>query len=370
MKEIPVGSLVRVTGISMFYSSDAFNGSVASDVLLRSFDDISVIARPSWLNIRHLVIVVGVLLLGIFAISLMGWALERRLHRQATALASRIAADSAMEKLRSSILEEINGTKSLSEILEHIMAMVSFRLNGAPCWCEIVDGARLGSPPLASAGLRIVQQDIQARIGSPLGTLFAGIEPHDSVSEDEILALDAGAKLATLAIETRRVYSDLRHRSEFDQLTDIHNRFSLDQLLDEHIEAARHNASIFGLIYMDLDEFKLVNDLYGHQIGDLYLKEVVWRMKRQLRSADFLARLGGDEFAALTPIIHNRADVEEIAFRLERCFDDPFMLGKLSIRGTVSIGIALYPEDGTSIDKLFSASDSAMYACKNNKRIR
>ena len=132
--------------------------------------------------------------------------------------------------------------------------------------------------------------------------------------------------LTALAIETRRLYADLLHRSEFDLLTDIHNRFSLDKYLDRHIEEARQNAGIFGLIYIDLDKFKQVNDVYGHQVGDLYLQEVALRMKRQLRNVDMLARLGGDEFAVLLPLVRNRAKVEEIAQRLEHSFDEPFII--------------------------------------------
>ena len=123
---------------------------------------------------------------------------------------------------------------------------------------------------------------------------------------------------------TAGLYSDLVHRSEFDLLTDIHNRFSLDKQLEASIARAREDASIFGLIYIDLDEFKQVNDVYGHRVGDLYLQEVAGRMKRQLRTADLLARVGGDEFVVLVPMVHSRADVEEIASRLESCFDAPF----------------------------------------------
>ena len=88
-----------------------------------------------------------------------------------------------------------------------------------------------------------------------------------------------GAGLAMLAIETRRLHSDLLHRSEFDLLTDIHNRFSLEKHLEELMEE-RAEAGIFGLIYIDLDEFKPVNDRCGHHVGDMYLQEAASRMKR------------------------------------------------------------------------------------------
>jgi diguanylate cyclase (GGDEF)-like protein len=177
-----------------------------------------------------------------------------------------------------------------------------------------------------------------------------------------------GVRLATLAIETRRVYSDLVYRSEFDLLTDIHNRFSLDQQLDSCIEGARQKAGVFGLIYIDLDDFKKINDGYGHHVGDLYLQDAALRMKRQLRAGDMLARLGGDEFAALLPRVRNRADVEEVALRLEHCFDDAITAEGHVLRGSASVGVALYPEDGSTKDKLLTSADAAMYASKETKR--
>ncbi len=111
-----------------------------------------------------------------------------------------------------------------------------------------------------------------------------------------------------------------------------------------------------------------MNDQYGHRVGDLYLQEVSMRMKRQLRSADLLARLGGDEFAVLVPMVHNRSDVEEIAARLEQCFAAPFSVEGYVLRGSASVGIALYPEDGTTKDSLLSAADAAMYVEKHMKR--
>jgi diguanylate cyclase (GGDEF)-like protein len=171
--------------------------------------------------------------------------------------------------------------------------------------------------------------------------------------------------LASLAIETRRLYSDLRHRSEFDLLTGVHNRFSLERHLDSQIEQARHNAGIFGLIYIDLDGFKQINDHYGHKMGDLYLQEVTARMKHQLRPVDLLARLGGDEFAVVIPVGRARSDVMEIAQRLERCFDEPFQIHEQSLRGSASVGIAIYPQDGNNKDSLLNSADAAMYVAKN-----
>ena len=368
MKMIPLGSKVRVTGICTPHSSDPLSGPVEFDILLRSFDDIAVVVKASWLTVRNLALMVIALLLVVIAAGAWGAVLMRKIHRQTSAMAARTEVEAALERWRSRILEDINGTEPLARILEQIAEMVSFQLQGAPCWCEITDGARLGNCPRDAEKLRIVQEEISARSGPPLGVLLAGFDPLAESRANESEALSNGARLATLAIESRRLFSDLLRRSEFDLLTDIHNRFSLEQQLEALIEEARQKAGIFGLIYVDLDKFKQVNDLYSHRVGDQYLQEVALRMKRQLRPHDTLARLGGDEFAVLLPMVRNRAGVKEIAQRLERSFDEPFAIEEQLLHGLASVGIALYPENGATRDGLLNASDAAMYEVKNAKR--
>ena len=376
MKLIPIGSEVRVTGISMVtYGSNPFQGPVSFSLLMRSFDDITVVAKPSLLTVRNLTWLVSLLVLVVLAFAVRQWILERKVHRQTVALANRIEAKAALERRmaqleqrRSRILEDINGTRPLAEIIEHIAGMVSFTLHDSPCWCEIVNGATLGSSSIGVRGQRILHQDILSHSGQVLGKVYAALGEHNESLDEETEALVAGARLATLALETRRIYSDLVYRSEFDQLTDIHNRFSLDKHLDLCIEEAREKAGLFGLIYIDLNKFKLVNDLYGHHVGDLYLQEVALRMTRQLRAVDVLARLGGDEFAALIPAVRSRADVKEVAIRLERCFDEPFTVEGYVLQGSASVGIATYPEDGTTKDSMLTAADAAMYVGKQTGR--
>jgi diguanylate cyclase (GGDEF)-like protein len=368
LKEIPTGSRIRVTGVCILENSNPFNREVPFDILMRSQEDIAVVARPSLLNVRNLTIVAGLLFILVVAAGARGWTLDRKVRRQTSAITARIEAEAALERRRSRILEDINGARPLAEIVAEIAELVSFNLDGAPCWCQISDGARLGSCPPPDANLRIVQEKIPARTGPPLGSLFAAFEPLAAASANEAEALSAGAGLATLAIETRRLYTDLLHRSEFDLLTDIRNRFSLDSQMEALIETARQTAGIFGLIYIDLDDFKQINDRHGHHAGDLFLQEVALRMKAQLRGGDMLARLGGDEFAVLLPVVRSRADVEDVARRLERCFDHPFTVEGIVLRGSASVGLALYPEDGATNDSLLSAADAAMYAAKNTRR--
>jgi diguanylate cyclase (GGDEF)-like protein len=361
MKQITAESKVRVSGICMLdYGSDPFGTPVSFDLLMRSFDDITVVANPSLINTPNLITLVALLLAVLLVVGARGWFFEHRVGRQTVALAY-------IEQRRSRILEDINGSRPLAAVIEQITELTSCKLEGAPSWCLFADGAQLGNCPATLSAFRIVQEDIPSRSGSSLGTIFAAFDPLLKSATNERQALGMSASLCALAIETRRLYSDLLHRSEFDLLTNTHNRFSLDKHFDLLIAEARQTAGIFGLIYVDLDRFKQINDLYGHQVGDLFLQEVALRMKRQLRSVDTLARIGGDEFAALLPTVRTRADVEEIALRLEQCFDEPFAIGDILLHSSASVGIALYPQDATTKDQLFHVADTAMYAAKNRK---
>jgi diguanylate cyclase (GGDEF)-like protein len=375
MKLVPVGSTVRVTGVCILEDSNPFDANVPFDLMMRSSDDIAVVVRPSWITVQNLRRLVSVLLVMMLAVTTWGWTLQRKVRRQTVALAARAEAEAESERKnarfqqqRSRILEDINGPSPLVDVLEHITEFVSIQLSGAPCWCEVADGARLGQCGTDVDGARIVKETIPARSGPPLGVLCAALDPGLPAAANEAEIFFLGAQLAALAVENRRMYSDLVHRSEFDLLTDIHNRFSLDRQLDALIARAREEASVFGLIYIDLDEFKQVNDAYGHGVGDMYLQEVSRQMKRQLRSADMLARVGGDEFVVLVPFVHNRSDVQEIAQRLEHCFAAPFKCEGHVLHGSASIGFALYPEDGSTKDSLLSAADAAMYVAKHVRR--
>lgn len=361
MKSIAPGTKIRVTGICTLDDSNPFNAQVPFTILMRSHDDIAVVDGPPLLSVRNLIILVGLLLVFVIILALWGWASDFRMRRHN-------ASAAYIERRRGRILEDISGSRPLAEILEQITELVSFRLRGSPCWCQVADGAQLGNLPSKPGHLRVIEKEIPARSGPPLGKLFAGFQLRSNPEPEETEALSMAASLATLAIETRRLYSDLLHRSEYDQLTSVHNRFSMEKRLDAQIDEARQTASIFGLIYIDLDQFKQINDLYGHKIGDLYLQEVTGRMKFQLRTVDTLARIGGDEFVVLVPMVRNRGEVDEIAQRLERCFEKPFEVEDMVLQGFASVGTAIYPEDGRTRDSLLHTADTAMYSFKYSRR--
>lgn len=376
MKHVAAGSKVRVVGVCITtHASSPLETRVPFDILLRTPDDVSIVEDAPWLTTANLAKIAGALFLVVLLCSIWALNLRRRVRRQTEAITAQSEADAEhqrriaqLEQRRSRVLEDINSSRPLGDIVEHITEMVSYMLNGAPCWCQITEGPLLGRAPANKNSLRTISREILSRNGLVLGTIYAGLESMDANEKEEEEALTAGVRLATLSIETRKLYSDLVHRSEYDLLTDMYNRFSLDRNLLEMIEKARETGASFGLIYVDLDDFKLVNDMYGHHIGDQYLQEVSQRMKRQLRTGDVLGRLGGDEFAALVTVVRGRIDVEEIAQRLERCFDAPFTLAGYVLHGSASVGMAIYPTDGTTSDALMTAADSQMYSAKNSRR--
>jgi diguanylate cyclase (GGDEF)-like protein len=360
-KKVAVGSRVRMTGICVVENSDRYLGTVAFEVLLRTPDDIAVVRNPSLLSVDNLIGVVVFLLLVILAVAARQWYLERQVRRRTTELAY-------VEKRRRLILEDINASRPLPEILDQITELVSYGLRGAPCWCDLADGTRFGNRPADFTGLRTVEFSVQKPRGSPLGILRVALHhlTQSTVSEESTLSM--AAALVILALETDRLYSDLTHRSEFDLLTEIHNRFSFEKQLNLMLRDYNGTGRVFGLIYLDFDGFKQLNDRYGHQVGDLYLEAAAARMKNQIRPGDLLARIGGDEFALLLPDVAHRNDVLEIASRLQGCFERPFSIEGHDLDGAASLGMAFYPNDGRTKDELLNAADAAMYAEKNSRK--
>ena len=363
LREIPAGSRVRIVGVCKLSKAEQSQDPSAFDILLRSPEDLTVIAGPPLLNVRNLTYLAGILLAGLVVIGTFAWRSERRGRTHISRLAR-------MEQMRSRVLEHLNGSTSLLDLVEEATEIVSFRLNGAACWCELSDGRQRGTRPKQFTGLRVVDQRILSRSGAQLGLLSAAFPARTQPAKTETDALTSAAGLIALAIENRRLYSDLQHRSKFDLLTELHNRFSLEQRLGEMIERAKTEKSSFGLIYIDLDGFKLINDHFGHQIGDRYLQQVTLRMKHQLRPDDIMARLGGDEFAVLLHNATTHEEIHSVVARLDGCFSNPFQVDGNQIVGAASFGVALFPIDGGTQDSLLNSADAAMYVAKHQRRAR
>lgn len=160
----------------------------------------------------------------------------------------------------------------------------------------------------------------------------------------------------------------LRALAENDSLTGLANRYYFDESLRAAIPRAKRQNDQLALLFLDLDNFKIINDSLGHVIGDQVLKEVAQRLLRVVRAGDIVCRLGGDEFAVLA---HNFDSQEAISQLAQRILDDlrrPVMVGKIENRVSTSIGIATYPDAGQNASDLLKAADLAMYRAKRDGR--
>ncbi|MDP2369095.1 EAL domain-containing protein [Rhodoferax sp.] len=164
--------------------------------------------------------------------------------------------------------------------------------------------------------------------------------------------------------DRKRADELITYQAYHDILTDLPNRVLFKDRLGLAVLQAKRNDAGLALMFIDLDRFKLVNDTLGHAIGDELLQQAAIRLKGCLRSGDTLARLGGDEFTAVLPEFNDRQDAVFIADKFLECLRLPFQLAGQSVHISASIGIAIYPDDGESIDELIRNSDIAMYHAK------
>lgn len=168
--------------------------------------------------------------------------------------------------------------------------------------------------------------------------------------------------------ERKLVEEQMQHLARYDNLTDLPNRALFSELLQQTLALAQRESRCLALLFLDLDRFKPVNDTYGHKIGDLLLKEAARRMRQVVRASDAISRIGGDEFVVLLAKVENEQSPLQVAEKLRSALEQPFLLDGHTIRISVTIGIALYPEHGTTELELCHHADVAMYAAKEAGR--
>ena len=164
--------------------------------------------------------------------------------------------------------------------------------------------------------------------------------------------------------ERKRAEELISYQAYHDILTDLPNRILFKDRLGLAMIQAQRKCADVAVMFIDLDRFKLVNDTLGHVKGDELLQQVAGRLKDCLRKSDTLARLGGDEFTVVLPELHHRRDAEIIAGKFLETLQQPFFVDGSELYISASIGIAVYPHDGESIDTLLRHADIAMYHVK------
>lgn len=177
-------------------------------------------------------------------------------------------------------------------------------------------------------------------------------------------------RVALFSDITQRKQSEeqIWQQANFDPLTGLPNRRMFRDRLEQEIKKAHRMGQLFGLLFIDLDRFKEINDTLGHEMGDLLLKETAWRLKTCVRESDTVARLGGDEFTVILSELDCFEHSELIAKNLLQKLSAPFSLDDELVYVSASIGITFYPDDGSELGQLLKNADQAMYAAKNQGR--
>ena len=164
--------------------------------------------------------------------------------------------------------------------------------------------------------------------------------------------------------ELKNAEHTLRKMAHYDALTGVANRNLFFEKLENAIRETRRDERIFALLYLDLDNFKPINDSMGHDIGDLVLKTIADRLQEVVRTGDTVARMGGDEFTIILNALHSAADAEILARKITEAISAPFAVNGCDCAVGASIGISLFPEDGSNTEILVNKADYAMYQAK------
>ena len=189
-----------------------------------------------------------------------------------------------------------------------------------------------------------------------------------SVAERTIELRAANARLEAEIGERKHAEQRARHLADHDALTGLPNRRILEDRLTQALALSDRNRKHSAAMFVDLDRFKTINDSLGHAVGDLLLKEVAQRLVRQLRIGDTVCRIGGDEFVVVLPQITHGADAAQVARKVIETLSEPILLEGRDITVTPSIGISVFPEDGSDAGTLIRNADVAMYHAKEMGR--
>jgi diguanylate cyclase (GGDEF)-like protein/PAS domain S-box-containing protein len=211
----------------------------------------------------------------------------------------------------------------------------------------------------------VVECRMQHRDGHWVWVQAAGaVVSHDALSNEPLRLCGTHQDIS----ERRQQEEHILHQAHFDSLTELPNRFLALDRLSQLINEAQRNNDRVAVLFLDLDDFKKINDTMGHDTGDKLLKEAAARLQPVLRSGDTVGRLGGDEFIILLGGLSTASDAQPVAETLLNKFTDAFKIDSRELMLTASIGISIYPDDGDNLSELLRNADSAMYHSKGQGR--
>jgi diguanylate cyclase (GGDEF)-like protein len=232
-----------------------------------------------------------------------------------------------------------------------------------------LDEARIGERVPAGAGIPGFEVARLAQADELLGVLALRKPGGAAIEPDEARLVDSVAGLATMAIANARLHQQMVRLSQTDALTGAHNRRSLFARLDQELERSRRFDHAMAIALVDVDRFRQYNEALGHAAGDAVLKTVAGLLAGAVRKVDLVARYGGEEFAVVLARA-DRAAAQDAAEKLRSAVAGAALPHPASEAGrvTISVGIAVFPDDGADLGALVDAADAALYAAKRAGR--
>ena len=310
---------------------------------------------------------------------------QRLIKSRALSLESELAAS---ERSRQALLRD--SRERLVQVIDTIPAMISAtdesgayifinayqaQFSGVdPAQCAGIDPVATFGPAYAARSraldrlvfeggeaLPAYEEEIIDRSGMPRVFLTTKSPLHDETSTV------VGVLTSAIDItERKQAESRLRHIAHHDSLTRLPNRLLLQHRLQRELARDRRGGRLFALHFIDLDRFKEINDAFGHQFGDQLLHAVAGRLSHLTRESDTVARLGGDEFAILQTDLRDSDDAAALARQVVEVLSQPFGIESQTLTLSASIGITIYPRDGSVLDELLRNADLAMYRAKSD----
>ncbi len=252
---------------------------------------------------------------------------------------------------------ELRGGMRLNEVIRSRKGIIA---NSDHSFCEVTESTS--------------ENRVRDWIGAPMTSasdLMGAVAMQRAATEygyrdEDLELLQFVANQLASAIERNHQQTRLLHMAHHDSLTTLPNRALFRDRVGMSLRRARREKELLALLYLDLRDFKYVNDEMGHAAGDMVLTETARRLVAVLRESDTVARWGGDEYTALLPNIHGREDIKTVADKLRSAVAEPMEIEGKTLTLMIDIGAALYPDDGEDVEALLNAADMDMYSFKNN----
>jgi diguanylate cyclase (GGDEF)-like protein/PAS domain S-box-containing protein len=368
--DVLAGSRLSLTGI-LAVKPDANGNPSDFQLVLRSPADVKVVATPPWLNAQRAVVILTGLMAATLAV--MGWVLilRRRVRRQTQIITTKLKNELALEERYRDIFER------------NLTGLYVAGADGKILDCNDACARILGYAGRAelfanSARAEQLIQKFNERLSDD--TFSSGTEHSFELPDGtkgwalcSLRVVDGkdGIQLfegSLVDITARKLAEErIQFLAYFDSLTCLPNRTLVQDRLSQAISVALRRREKVGVLHLDIDSFKIINDCLGHSWGDELLRSIAQRLQACGREEDTVARLGGDEFLLILPV-NSDADAAVVAERIARELKPPFSLNGHVISITCSVGISIFPDHGVDAETLIKHADTAMYASKSSGR--